>query len=101
MGGGGYSNIQYNSTYSKTSFPKDDIINNNESYCQKLDLKLTDEDRSLTIKYWLLKLHKTPTGARFIIVFKNFSTKPLLAVICKIFKMLFKHLENFHDKNRF
>ena len=99
--GGGYNNIQYNSTYSKTRFSKDDIINYNKSYCQKLDLKLTGEDRSLPIMYWLLKLHKTPTGARFITVFKNFSTKPLLAVISKIFKMLFKHLENFPNKNRF
>ena len=94
-----YSNIQSNSTYSKTNFSKD--IKNNENYCQKFDLKLTDEDRSLPTMYWLPKLNKTPTGARFIIGSKNCRTKPLSGVICKIFKMLFKHVENFHNESTF
>ena len=29
------------------NFSKGDIIKNNENYCQKFGLKLTDEDRSL------------------------------------------------------
>ena len=57
---GEYNNMQSNSTYSKTNFSKYDIIKNNENYCQKFDLKLTDKDRSLPIMYWLSNLHKTP-----------------------------------------
>ena len=35
------NNILYNSTYSKVSFSEDDIIKNNENYCQNFDLNLT------------------------------------------------------------
>ena len=93
--------MQSNYTYSKTNFTKDNIIKNNENYCQKFDHKLTEKDLSLPVMYWLSKLHKTPIGARFIIVPENCSTKPLAGVISKLFKKLFKHVENFHNKNTF
>ena len=92
------SNLYY-STYPKSNFSKDDIIKNDKNYCQKFDLNLTDKNRSLSIIYWLPKLHKTSIGAKFIIASKNCSTKPLSGVISKIFKMLFKHVENFHNNN--
>ena len=95
---GDYNNIQSNSTYSKTKI-KDDIIITNENYFQKLNLKLTDKDRSLSIMHLLPKLHKTPKHQLFCT--KNCSTKPVSGVICKIFKMLFKHAENFHNKSTF
>ena len=63
---GDYSNIQFNSAYSKANFSKDDIIKNNYNYCQKVDLRRTVKDRSLSVMYWLPQPHKTPIGARFI-----------------------------------
>ena len=81
---GKYSNIQSNSVYSKANLSKDDIIKNNENYCQKFDLKLTDKDRSVPIMYWFPNLHNIPIGARFIIASKNYSTKQLSGVISKI-----------------
>ena len=79
---GDYNNIQSNFTNSKANFSRDDIIKDNENYCQKFDLKLTGKDRSLPIiMYWLSELHKTPIGARFIIASKNCSIEPLLGVI--------------------
>ena len=60
---GQYDNISTYSTYSKTNFLKDDIIKNNENYCQKFDIKLTDKDCFLPIMYWLPKFHKIPIGA--------------------------------------
>ena len=51
--------------------------------------------------YWLPKVHKTPIGARFLIVSENCSTKPLSGAISKIFKIPFKHVESFHKKNTF
>ena len=95
-----YINIQSNSIY----FSKDDITktNENKSYCHKFDLKLTDKDGFLPIMHWLQTLHKTPIGAaRFIIASKNCITKPLPDVISKLFKFLFKHVENFQNKSKF
>ena len=83
---GQYDNIKSNSTHSRTNFYKDGIIKKNENYCQIFDHKLTDKDRSVPIMYWLLKLHKIPIEARFIIAFKNCSTKPLSGVFSKSFK---------------
>ena len=94
-------NIQSNSTYSKANFSKDDIIKDNGNSCQKFDLKLPDEDHSLPIMYQLPKLHYTPTGARFITASKNCGTRPLSGVISKTFKMIFKHVANFHNKSTF
>ena len=56
---------------------------------------------SLPILYWLPKLHNTQIRARFIIASKTCSTKPLSGVISKMFKMLFKHVENFYNKHIF
>ena len=98
---GEYNKIQFNSTYSKANFSKDDIIKDNENNCQNFDLKLTDKDLSLPITDWLPKLHKTPIGARFIIASKTCSTKPLPDVISNIFKMLFKQVENVIIKANF
>ena len=50
-GVGEYSNILYNSSYSKANFSEDDIINNNENYCQNVDPNLTRNDSSLLIMY--------------------------------------------------
>ena len=86
------------SAYSKANFSKDDIIKNNEIYCQKCDLRLTEKDSPLRM-YWLPKLQKTQIGARFIIASKNCSTKPLSGVISKISKMLFTHNQDFHKKS--
>ena len=93
--------IQSNSVYSKANFSKDDIVENNENYCQKFDLGLRDEDCSLPIMYWLPNLHKTGVEARFIITSRNFSTKPLSVLISKFVKMLFKHVKIFIRRAHF
>ena len=49
--------------------------------------------------YWFSKLYKTQIEVGFIIVSKNCSTKSLSGVISKIFEMLFKHVESFHNKS--
>ena len=51
--------------------------------------------------YWIPKMHKNPIGARFIIASTNSSNKPLSKMISNVFKMIFKQIENFHDKSRF
>ena len=97
-GVGEYNNILYNSSYSKSNFSEDDIINNNENYCQNVDPNLTRNDSSLLIMYWFPRISITSTGARFITASKNCSTKLLSGVISKIFKTLLKHVKYFHYK---
>ena len=46
-------------------------------------------------------MHKNPVGARFIVASKNCSTKPLTEVISNVFKLLYKHVESFHNKSHF
>ena len=48
--------------------------------------------------YWLPKMHKRPIGVRFIVFSKKYSTKPLSDVIYKVLKMIFNHVESFHEK---
>ena len=68
------------------------LIKTNMKYCTKFDLKITEQDRTLPIIYWLPKVHKTPVGARFIVPSKNLSTKPQSF---QVFKMIFNHVEFF------
>ena len=49
--------------------------------------------------YCLTKLYKTTIRAGLIIASKNCITEPLSGVTFKIFKILFKHVENFHNKS--
>ena len=69
-------------TYSQTQKSMEEIIKTNMKYCKKIDLKITEQDKSHPIMYWLPKLHKTPPiGTRFIAASKNCSTKPLSDMI--------------------
>ena len=88
-------------TYKVCNDSKDEIINNNTTFLQKFDLKITDQKKCLPIMYWIPKMHKNPVGCRFIIASKRCSTKPLTEVVSKIFKLLFSSVENFYKKSCF
>ena len=75
------------------------LIKTNMKYCTKFDLKITEQDRTLPIIYWLPKVHKTPIGARFIVPSKNLSTKPLPDKMFEVFKMIFNHVIIFRRKS--
>ena len=90
-----------NSTYSKATISKENIIENNIKYCKKFGLNVTEGQKDLPIMYWLPKMHKTPIGARYIVASKECSTKPLTKVISNVFKMIYSHVENFHKKSFF
>ena len=63
------------------------------------DLNIAELDKTLQIKYWLPKMHKTPIEARFVLASKNSSTKPLSDTTSKILvnqrKILFQLPLNF------
>ena len=54
----------------------------------------------LPVMYWLPKMHKTPTGFRFIIASPVCSIKPLSKDITAIFKLFYKKVERYHTKGR-
>ena len=57
-----------NPTYSTiTNKTESDVIFDNIEYTERLGMETDEEDRSLPIMYWTPKMHKTPSGARFII----------------------------------
>ena len=88
-------------TYSQTQKSKEKLIETKIEYCKKHDFKITEQDRTLAINHWLLKLHMTPIGTRFVVLLKNCSvslSKPLSDVISNVFKMIFNHVESFQRK---
>ena len=88
-------------THSKATHSIEELVQASISYCKKLDLNITELDKSLPIMHWLPKIHKTPSGARFILVSYYCSTNPLSDIISKIFKMVFNTPESFHNKSFF
>ena len=47
------------------------------------------------------KMHKKPSGARFIVASSKCSTKPLSKTISYIFKLIFEQVQIFHLKSKF
>ena len=88
-------------TYEVTSRDKLSIIDNNVSLCIRYGLKVSEKEKCLPIMYWMPKMHKNPTDARFIIASSTCSTKPLSSVISNVFKLIFRQIQNFHDKSTF
>ena len=77
--------INSSSIYSQTTKSKEELIETNIKYCKKFDLKITEQDKTLSITYWVPQMHKKLIGGRFIVVSKNCSTKPLSDMISKVF----------------
>ena len=51
--------------------------------------------------YWLPKMHKQPTGKRFIIASKTCSTKQIFKAVSHVFRLIYNQVENFHVKAKF
>ena len=64
-----------------------------------MKLKVEKRNEILPSMYWMSKMHKNPTGQRFIIASKFCSTKPLSKPISRVF--IFTPIEDFHSKAKF
>ena len=95
------SEISGNDTYLQSDKDLDTIVKENEEMCKKFGLTLSEKFKTLPIMYWIPKMHKNPIGCRFIVASKTCSSKPLTQVISKVFKVIYRHVENFHKKSRF
>ena len=77
------------------------IILNNIAVCDKFGLSVDENNQKLPIMYWIPKMHKTPSGARFIVASSKCSTKPLSKTISSVFKLIFNQIQHFNHKNKF
>ena len=75
-----------------------DIINYNITLCKSFNLSTTDSHHSLPFMFWTPKMHKTPSGARFIVASAVCSTKPISNVVSVIFRKIFLQIQSFHSK---
>ena len=78
-----------NNTYCKANKSCDLIKDENTEYTKRLGFKITDYVKTLTIMYWIPKIHKSPTGARFIIASKICSTKQISKSVSNVFKLVY------------
>ena len=90
-----------NNTYQVTDKTKDEIINENVEYSKRLHFTIDDSEKVLPIMYWTPKMHKTPSGTRYIVASKLCSTKRVSKVISNVFKLIFRQTENFHLNAKF
>ena len=88
-------------TYKLSSLVREIVVSDNIELCQKLGLNVPDKSDCLPIMYWLPKIHKTPSDARFIVASSVCSTKPLSSTISRLFKLIFQQVQSFHDKSTF
>ena len=81
----------------------EDIINRNVNDLSKL-FGITDakeDNHCLPRMYWLPKMHKNPTKARFIVAAPKCSVKPLSKTVTSVFKLFFKQIESYNNKSKF
>ena len=79
----------------------DDIVREHFNFQVQLDFKLSDDIAKLPPLHWTPKIHKTPTGCRFIIGSKKSSLKPIGKAITSIFKLIFKYKRRYFRKASF
>ena len=77
------------------------VISDTIDLCKKFGLKVPDRNHCLPIMYWLPKMHKVPSDARFIVASSVCSTKPLSSTVSRVFKLIFQQVQSFHDKSTF
>ena len=96
----GVSDLPSN-TYKFCNKDVQNVIDDNIQFCEKFGLKVEEEFEKLPIIYWMPKMHKNPSGARFIVASSKCSTKPLSKTVSYIFKLIYEQVQNFHLKSKF
>ena len=56
-------------------------------YTKCLGFKITEKEKATPIMYWIPKMHKNQTGARFIIASETCSTKQISKSASNVFKL--------------
>ena len=90
-----------NSTYEKIDRSLEEIVEENCMYAERSGFKVDETEKELPIMYWIPKMHKNPSGSRFIIASKTCSTKQISKAVSNCFKLIFHQIENYHKKAKF
>ena len=88
-------------TYEKANRSKDEIIDDNRVYSERLGYTLSEKELDLPTMYWIPKMHKNPIKHRFIVASKSCSTKQLSTAVSNTFKLIHRQTENFHRFSKF
>ena len=64
-------------TYETANKSKDEIIDDNRVYSERLGYSISEKELDLPTMYWIPKMHKNPIKHRFIVASKTCSTKQL------------------------
>ena len=76
-----------------------EIIHNHQNYLQeRFHMTVPGEMCTLPDIYWLPKLHKTPTKARFIIASRKCTVKNLSKDVTSIFKLAYNQIDRYNQK---
>ena len=94
-------NPSTSNTYIRADKDEDTILREHLDFHKRFHLPLDEEMRKLPPMHWTPKMHKDPTGARFIIGSKLSSLKPLGKAMTKIFKVIFHHKRRYYRKAGF
>ena len=89
-----------NSTYEYLqNISSNEILNNHkDNLCNLFGITIPLDMHTLPDIYWLPKLHKNPTKARFIIASQKCSIKKLSKDITSIFKLAYTQIERYNQK---
>ena len=64
-------------------------------------MSIPENMKVLSTPYWIPKIHKSPIDTRFIIANKQCAIKRLSKNFISAFKLLYKSVEKYYDKNSF
>ena len=91
----GFNTNSGNPTYTRSSFSKDEILENHMSVLRSFNIPTTDTDFELPYLYWIPKLHKNPYKQRYIAGSSKCSTKPLSILLTKILTAVKEKLQQY------
>ena len=88
-------------TYEMAERSKEEIIDENQVYSEKLGYTLSEKEKDLPTMYWIPKMHKNLIKHRFIVASNSCSTKQLSTAVSNTFKLIHRQTGNFHRFSKF
>ena len=79
-----------NDTYKLVNKLKEEVNDDNITFSRYFDLEVQNDFKTLPIMDSFPKMHKTSTGAKFIVASRKCSTKTLSKAVTKAFRLIFK-----------